>query len=106
MCETTDHPSGFPILKSRTERFKLFDYRNKRKTDVTSKTDYDLEVNDRVPNSEFTLSAFGLPEPGGEEPVKKPTPLYIWILAAAGVCAALALSFRYLARRVRRKQIP
>jgi len=103
VCETMDHPSGFPILKSWTEQVKIIGYKNKSKSEETRKTDYEWEVNDRVPDTEFTLSAFGLPEPGGEEPVKKPIPLYIWILAAAGVCAALALGFRYLVRRGRLK---
>jgi hypothetical protein len=104
VCETIDHPSGFPILKSRTDRFKMIGYKSKQKIDVTSKIDYDLEVNDRVPDSEFTLSAFGLPEPEGET-VKKPIPLYVWIFIGAGVCVMLALGFRYLARRARLKQV-
>lgn len=96
--ETIDHSSGFPILKSITENSKMFNYKNQQKSQVTKKTDYELEVNDSVPNSEFTLAAFGLPEPGSD-PVKKPIPIYVWILVAAGVCAALALGFRYLAQR-------
>lgn len=101
VCEAIDHPSGFPILKSVTEQVKLFQYKSKRKTEGSSKKDYELEVNDNVPDSEFTLTAFGLPEPGGAEPVKKPIPKYVWILIAAGACGALALTFRYLARRRR-----
>jgi hypothetical protein len=101
-CETADHPSGFPILKRTTEHFKLLNFKNKQKVEGTKKTDYELEVNDNVPNSEFTLSAFGLPEPGGEESVKKPVPTYVWILIAAGLCGALAFGFRSLARRRRR----
>jgi hypothetical protein len=100
VCETIDHPSGFPILKSVTEHFKIFQYKIKRTSEATSKIEYELEVNDSVPDSEFTLSAFGLPEPGSE-PVKKSIPLYVWILVAAGVCAVLAVGFRYLARRRR-----
>lgn len=49
---------------------------------------------------DFRLSAFGLPEPGGL-PAEKKIPNYIWVLAAAGVCAILAAGFRYLARRKR-----
>ena len=101
VCETIDHPSGFPILRSVTEHLTLFQHKSKRKSGGTTKKDYDLEVNDSVPDSEFNLSAFGLPEPGGEESVKKPIPMYIWILLAASVCGALAFTFRYLARRRR-----
>lgn len=50
-----------------------------------------------VPESEFTLTAFGLPEPPEFQP--KPTPLYVWLLLAAGVCAVVAIGFRLLARR-------
>lgn len=101
VCEVIDHPSGFPILKSMTERMKSFDYKNKKKIEVSTEANYDLEVNDSVPESEFTLSAFGLPEPGGAEPVKKPVPMYVWILIAACSCGTLAFAFRYLARRRR-----
>jgi hypothetical protein len=99
VCETVDHPSGFPILKSITDTIKATNLKNHQKNDMIKKTDYELEVNDRVPDSEFTLSAFGLPEPTGMEPVKKPIPIYLWILLAAGVCGALAIAFRSLARR-------
>jgi hypothetical protein len=51
-----------------------------------------------VPLSEFTLSAFGLPEPPGVK-WEKPTPVYVWILAAAGASGALAFGAHYLARR-------
>lgn len=46
----------------------------------------------------FRLSAFGLPEPVGIK-WARPTPRYVWFLAAAGVFVALAVGFRYLARR-------
>jgi hypothetical protein len=49
-------------------------------------------------DEEFRLSAFGLPEPVGVV-WDKPTPTYVWLLAAAGVVGALAFGFRYLARR-------
>ncbi len=101
--ETVDHPSGFPILKSKTQHGKLLHLKSQKKTEWTMKTDYELEVNENVPDSEFTLSAFGLPEPGSD-PVKKDVPLFVWILVAAGVCAALALGFRYLAHRRARTQ--
>lgn len=103
VCETIDHPSGFPILKSVTQQVKILQYKSKRTTEGSSKKNYELEVNDNVPDREFTLTAFGLPEPGGE-PVKKSIPLFVWILVGAGVCAALALGFRYLARRRTRAQ--
>jgi hypothetical protein len=47
---------------------------------------------------DFRLSAFGLPEPV-EFPQERRVLTYVWVLAAAGVCAILAAVFRYLARR-------
>ncbi|MHB1425177.1 MAG: hypothetical protein ACYC3I_18555 [Gemmataceae bacterium] len=106
-CETIEHPSGFPILKSVKEHFKSIAHQSDvtRRFERAFENDYNLEVNDSIPDSEFTLSAFGLPEPAGTEPVKKPIPMYVWILVAAGVCVALALSFRYLAHRARPKPV-
>lgn len=100
--ETIDHPSGFPIVKSQTVHTIQFNYKSKQKSDTTSRADYDLEVKEGPPDSEFTLTAFGLPEPGSDE-VKKPTPLYVWILVAAAVSVGLAVGFFFLARRSRAK---
>lgn len=101
--ETVDHPSGFPLIKTCISRDNQYPYKTKKRLVSTTRTDYEWEVNNSVPDSEFTLSAFGLPEPGGAELVKKPMPIYLWILIGAGVCAVLALGFRYLARRPRAK---
>ncbi|HZZ82433.1 MAG TPA: hypothetical protein VFE62_28295, partial [Gemmataceae bacterium] len=101
VCETVEHPSGFPILNSITEKVKAINLKNQQKIESTKRIDYELEVNDNVPDSEFTLSAFGLPEPGGTEPLNKPIPMYVWILVGAGASGALAFAFRYLARRRR-----
>lgn len=51
-----------------------------------------------VPETEFTLTAFGFPEPAGVT-WERPTPVYVWLLAAAGGFGALAVLFRRLARR-------
>ena len=51
----------------------------------------------KQPSSSFELAAYGLPEPPGFEPPS--TPLYLWLLLAAGICAILAIGFRLLARR-------
>ena len=53
-----------------------------------------------IPDVEFRLSHFGLPEPIGME-VKKKTPTYVWLLIGAGVFAAFGLGLGYLARRWR-----
>jgi hypothetical protein len=54
---------------------------------------------DTVPEEEFHLSALGLPEPAGVEPLPKGTPRYVWFLIAAAVMGLLALVFRSIAKR-------
>lgn len=66
--------------------------------EVTSDASYQIDPVVDLPDAEFTLSAFGLPEPVGVT-WSKPTPNYFWWLVAAGGCVLLALGFRYLARR-------
>src|SRR5262249_38177739 len=101
--ETVDHPSGFPLVKTSTTHSTSYNSRDKKKESSRTEIEYEWKVDDSIPDAEFTLTAFGLPEPGGEPPVKKPLPLYAWILASAGGCSALAVGFWYLARRVRAK---
>ena len=60
--------------------------------------EFDLNEVSRLPSDEeFTLSAFGLPEPGRSAP--KRTPWYLWLAGAAALCALIAFGFRYLRRR-------
>ena len=54
---------------------------------------------ENIGDSDFTLSAFGLPEPPGYEAPR--TPLYVWLIAVAAVCFVLTVGFRLLARRRR-----
>ncbi len=49
-------------------------------------------------DSEFSLRKFGLPESVQFTETNKQTPLYLWLLLAAGVCGLLAVGLRYLAR--------
>lgn len=58
----------------------------------------DVEYNGDIKDYEFRLSHYGLPEPMGVA-WKKPTPTYVWFLAGAVVLFAVALGFRFLARR-------
>jgi hypothetical protein len=99
---TVAHPSGFPLVKKITTRETQHLYSKERTRTINYRLtmDFEWEVNDSVPDSEFTLTAYGLPEPGGE-PVKKNLPLYVWIILAAAVCIGLAVGFRFLARRAR-----
>ena len=50
-----------------------------------------------IPEEEFRLSFYGLPDPG--RPAENRTPWYIWIAVVAGVCAALAFALSYLRKR-------
>jgi hypothetical protein len=100
--EMIDHPSGFPLVKTSTARVTQHIYEGKERKEKTKNSrvriDYEWEVNDHVPDSEFTLTAYGLPEPGSD-PVKKSSPLYVWIILAAGISFGLGAGFRFLARR-------
>jgi hypothetical protein len=51
---------------------------------------------------DYTLSAFGLPEPEGVV-WEKPTPVWVWLVVAAGVLAAMAVLFRYWQKRIARR---
>jgi hypothetical protein len=93
--------SGYPIVRKihltcegRTDKGEM--YR------IEAVTNLELTESDGPPESEFTLSAFGLPEPVGVVWEKK-TPVYVWLLVAAGVLGMLALLFRWLARRRQRR---
>lgn len=57
-----------------------------------------LKMTDKTP-ADFRLAAFGFPEPVDAPPPPKPTRWYLWILVAAGGCAALAVGFAYVHRR-------
>jgi hypothetical protein len=57
------------------------------------------------PDSDFTLSAYGLPEPQGVT-WERPTPRYVYLLAAAGGFTLLAVVLRWLARRYRASTAP
>jgi hypothetical protein len=67
------------------------------------KLKYDLNVPERTPPDEdFTLSAFGLPEPEGFG-WKKPTPWYLWLMLAGAICIVLMVGARWMAKRVGKK---
>jgi len=69
--------------------------------EVDDTYEYQVDPSIDPPEREFTLSAFGLPEPVGVVWEKR-TPVYVWLLVAAGVLLTLGIFFRWLARRLRR----
>jgi hypothetical protein len=50
------------------------------------------------PDSDFRLSAFGLPEPMGVPPPPQRSRTWLWLLVATVVSAALAIVFAWLKR--------
>ena len=64
--------------------------------------DFDLRDNDdSIPDTAFTLSAFGLPEPVGVI-WEKPAARYIWFLVAGGASAIVAFALFYFKNRLNR----
>lgn len=56
-------------------------------------------IDEKIPEREFSLTAYGLPEPLGVKFEEKRTPTYVWLLAGAGGCGLLALAFRRMGSR-------
>jgi hypothetical protein len=54
--------------------------------------------NDPIPDDEFTLSHYGLPEPAGRE-TNKGIPNSVWLLLGAGAFGLTAVVLRYAAKR-------
>jgi hypothetical protein len=65
---------------------------------ITSETEYDLEPNKTWPDEDFTLSAFGLPEPS---PVSwwSQTPWWLWISLGGIAMLVLGAGFSWLRKR-------
>lgn len=67
----------------------------------------DFRYTPRTPGvEEFTLTHYGFPEPEGVAPVSTPMPLWVWLLSAAAVFAALAVLLRWIVRRRTRASSP
>ena len=102
--EYEDGVGGLPIPKRVVRRLKEVD--RGKAVDMEHREEFKIVEGD-VPESEFFLSAFGLPEPvepnSQNEPVgltsQKSMPPYLWVLIGVGIFALLAVGFRYLARR-------
>lgn len=95
-----DGRDGFPILSRVVLREKGRDVKGSPVENEHS-YEYDLVEQEDLPEKEFTLSAFGLPEPVGVT-WSKPTPWYLWLGLAGGVCLVLGVGFRWLKKRAAR----
>jgi hypothetical protein len=89
-----------PIIKRRSLQFTFKDSEGKPVGTWQSVSDFDLYEDSAVPESEFTLTAFGLPEPQGIE-WPKPTRWWLWGTAAG---LAMIVASGIAARFVRRRQ--
>lgn len=96
--ETINHASGYPLVKTKIQHINSYDIKTQKSRKLTTRIEYQWEVNDNLPDSEFTLTAFGLPEPMGVEPLP-PSRNWLWLLAATLVAAVLAILFAWLRRR-------
>lgn len=90
---------GIPILTQIRNEKTEKDSAGKVTRDVVVTSKFSTKYSDSISEHEFTLTAFGLPEPMGVEPLPRRTPRYVWFLAIAGGCALFAVLFRRLARR-------
>lgn len=92
--EFRDGPDGFPIVTQVIHQLR----HDSKRTAVKSIIQTDFTIAPNVPTREFTLSAFGLPEPNGVVWERGPR-YYLWFGLGAGACVILMLLFRQLARR-------
>jgi hypothetical protein len=93
-----DHSSGFPLVRRQDARSTATST-SSGGNDNRRRVEYELQVDESVPDSEFTMSAFGLPEPVGVVWERR-TPVYVWLFVAAGVLLTMGIFFRWLARRL------
>ncbi len=84
----------FPILARTVERRKVRGSAGDGIDEEWTQT-FDLKEAD-VPARDFTLSAFGFPEPPG---LGRPVPWYLWAGIAAIACLAVAAVLRWLGQR-------
>lgn len=98
--------SQFPLLRKvviETPPFKLFNGSQSCSLEVAT---VEVEYNKAVDNQVFWLTHYGLPEPEGVTPPKKPIPLYVWLLSGAVGLGLIALVCRWLLRRRSAKSVP
>jgi len=88
-----DNNQGIPIPIQRVGYARYSGFGGMRVETSVSKCAFYEDAN--LPESEFTLSAFGLPEPDG----LRPTPWYLWAGVAGAACVAVAFGLRWLARK-------
>jgi hypothetical protein len=87
-------PSGKPIMKRVLITF------TKTGDEEEETRDFDLHEDASVPDKDFTLSAFGFPEPPG---LDRPIPFFVWILGGTIAAFVLAIGITCLKPRLFRR---
>lgn len=94
---------GFPISVKTFEHWKLFDIQSKN---VKREQEEEMEIHTvegkDLPEEEFTLSAFGLPEPHGIQVDGSSSRLYLWISLVGVFVLAFGVFFIRRSRRFQR----
>lgn len=90
---------GLPLARSRyVKRWLLFANNPKPEESETNLTIAQVVPNPLPPITDFTLSAFGLPEPPGVT-WERPTPWYLWAGGIAIICLIVGFLFKRFAWR-------
>ncbi|MEO2087890.1 MAG: hypothetical protein ABGY75_00105, partial [Gemmataceae bacterium] len=98
--------SRFPILRKVIIETPPFKLPNGSQSCSLEEATVEVEYNKPVDNQQFWLTHYGLPEPEGVTPPRKPIPLYVWLLAGAAGFGLIALVCRWLLRRRAAKAAP
>jgi hypothetical protein len=94
--ELTQAANGVVYVKASTHVTGEADPNSKMRG--TSVVDAELDFNPKLSESDFSLTAFGLPEPAGHE-VKQPYPKYVWWIVAGVVFLVIGVAARQISRR-------
>jgi hypothetical protein len=98
LASELDAKTGIVLLREFQSEVKMTRGENSLLSHFITKGKYKTWIQTDLPEQEFSLTAYGLPEPVGVKWDQR-TPRYVWFLIAAGAFAALALGFRHLSRR-------
>jgi hypothetical protein len=91
-------PDGRPLL-SRTEGKRTFLKNGQVVHEKSGVTETDTKPRSAIPESEFTLTAFGLPEPHWARPPKRALSLWLWFGIAGIACLVLGAAVFWLKKR-------
>jgi hypothetical protein len=86
---------GFPIV----QRVTSVTYSNDRTTESRTVSELEEMVHRTIPERDFTLSAFGLPEVDPELGIEKGGYLWVWLVVLSLLTAVAAVAFAKLARK-------